>query len=253
VQYPRVDFAAMGTGVPFVRFVPAIEIDSPANGAVYSAGQVVDAAWSCVGTDPVSGLTVENCTGSAASGSPVDSSVGTHTFTVHGMASNAGEPVSASITYTVTGTSGGGPGAGGGGSGGNGGSGSSPTATARGAAGGLTFVLSLPTSCLAPGAGLPVSLAKSGSSKTYRPGSYSYYIDRGRPHRVHVTVHGKRTTKTVYLPTLVTRRAGSVTLPTGHLSPGAHTVRLVTLLRAIARSHRPKTKTVTVSLTFTVC
>jgi hypothetical protein len=35
----------LGTGVPYIRIARVMEIDAPANGAVYSPGQVVDANW----------------------------------------------------------------------------------------------------------------------------------------------------------------------------------------------------------------
>jgi hypothetical protein len=244
VLYPRVNFGAMGTGVPFIRFVPAIEIDSPANGALYSPGQVVDAAWSCLAVDPLEGSLAQNCAGSAASGSPIDTSPGTHTFAVQGIAANNGQPVGAHVTYTVTS---------GGGGGNGGGSGGGSAITAHGAAAGLVFTLTAPGTCAAPGSTLRANLASTGTSKSYRAVRYSYYLDRGTPHRKHVTVRGKRRTVTVYGPNLVTSHAGPVTLNVGHLSPGTHTLKLVILLRAVTRHHKPQTKTVVVSLHFTVC
>jgi hypothetical protein len=254
-----VNFGLMGTGVPFIRFVPAVEIDTPTNGAVYSPGQVVDAAWSCLAVDPLEGSLAQNCTASAASGSPIDTSPGTHTFTVQGIAASNAEPVSATVTYTVAPTGGGSGGgtAGGGASGGSGGGGgpgrSGRTTTAHGAAAGLTFALSAPAMCLAPGANLRAVLVKGGSSKTYRAVSYSYYVDRGTANRKRVTVNGKRKTITVYAPTLATTRGGAVTLALKHVSAGTHKLRLVVLLRAVSAHRKPKTQTVTVSLMFTVC
>ncbi|HTX10401.1 MAG TPA: hypothetical protein VME22_17390 [Solirubrobacteraceae bacterium] len=242
VEYPRVAFGAMGTGVPFIRLVPAIEIDTPANGAVYSPGQVIDAAWSCDSGDPLEGALAQNCTASSANGSPIDTSPGTHTFTVQGIAGNDQEPVSATVTYTVT--SGGGGGSAGGGT---------PTKSAHGAAAGLRFTLAAPGTCLAPGSSLHASLARTGSSKSYRAVKFTYYIDRGTPHRRLITVNGKRKTITSYSAALVTTHAGTVTLPLGHLTPGAHTVKLVILLRAVAAHHRPKMRTLTVRLSFAIC
>jgi hypothetical protein len=93
-----------GTGNGEVVIVPAIEIDAPANGAVYTPGQVVTASWSC-GYDTTIGLGVSGCTASVADGGAIDTSPGTHTFTVSGGAtSNGNHTVTATITYTVTAT-----------------------------------------------------------------------------------------------------------------------------------------------------
>jgi len=63
-----------------ITIAPIVEIDAPANGATYTPGQVVDASWSCGGGGtPFQGT---SCTGTVASGSPIDTSPGTHTFTV---------------------------------------------------------------------------------------------------------------------------------------------------------------------------
>jgi hypothetical protein len=91
-----------GAGNGTVYIVPVIEIDSPAGGVVYSPGQVVKASFAC-GYDGVTGLGSSNtCTGAVANGSPIDTSPGTHTFTVSGTVySNGYHGVSASVTYTV--------------------------------------------------------------------------------------------------------------------------------------------------------
>ncbi|HTW98871.1 MAG TPA: hypothetical protein VMD59_08850 [Acidimicrobiales bacterium] len=99
VLYPSLG-VALGVGEVIVRFSPLIEIDVPANGAVYSARQVVDARWSCQG-DPLTGLFAQNCTATVASGGPVSTSPGKHTFTVEGIAANSREPLSATVTYIV--------------------------------------------------------------------------------------------------------------------------------------------------------
>ena len=92
----------VGPGNGEVVIVPAIEIDAPASGAVYTPGQVVSASWSC-GYDPTTSLGVSGCTASVASGSPIDTSPGSHTFTVSGgVSSNGNHTVTASVTYTVS-------------------------------------------------------------------------------------------------------------------------------------------------------
>ena len=92
----------LGAGNGTFVVVPAIEIDAPANGAVYTAGRVVSASWSC-GYDGTTGLGVSGCTGTVAAGGAIDTNPGTHTFTVSGGASsNGNHTVTATITYTVT-------------------------------------------------------------------------------------------------------------------------------------------------------
>jgi hypothetical protein len=87
------------TGDVFIEFVPVIEIDAPANGAVYAPGQVVDASWSC-GYSYSTTLGASSCTGTDASGSPISTTPGTHTFIVTGD-DNARQPLSVTVTYTV--------------------------------------------------------------------------------------------------------------------------------------------------------
>lgn len=102
VQFPRAPGVLGNTGDQFIKFVPAIEIDAPVNGAVYSPGQTVDASWSC-GYDAPTGLGPgNNCSGPVASGDAIDMSPGTHTFTVSGkVANNASQVLSATVTYYV--------------------------------------------------------------------------------------------------------------------------------------------------------
>ena len=113
--------------------------------------------------------------------------------------------------------------------------------------------MTVPGRCLAPGGSLHSSLARTGSSTSYRAATFSYYIGRGTPHRRHITVDGKRRTITSYSATLVATHAGSVALGLGHLGPGSHTLKLAILLRAIAAHHKPKTRTLTLRLSFDVC
>ncbi len=76
---------------PSVTYTPQVEIDTPANGAIYKAGQVVRARWSCVNTI--------TCKGSVASGSPIATTPGRHTFVVSSLVS--GKTVRSTVTYTV--------------------------------------------------------------------------------------------------------------------------------------------------------
>ena len=82
------------TSPPSVTFTPQIEIDSPADGTTYTAGQVVDASWSC-DTAEVSG-----CTGTTASGQPIQTSpCGAYSFSVTGSIMT--QPVAGAVNYTV--------------------------------------------------------------------------------------------------------------------------------------------------------
>jgi hypothetical protein len=103
VQFPRAPGVLGNTGDQFIKFVPAIEIDAPTNGAVYAPGQSVNASWSC-GYDGATALGPgSNCTGTVASGSPISTTPGTHTFTVAGKVNNnSSQVLTATVTYTVT-------------------------------------------------------------------------------------------------------------------------------------------------------
>jgi hypothetical protein len=76
---------------PSVTFTPQVEIDTPAAGAVYKAGQVVVARWSCVNTIA--------CKGTAASGRHIATTPGKHRFSVRATVS--GKHVRSTVGYTV--------------------------------------------------------------------------------------------------------------------------------------------------------
>ncbi len=77
---------------------PTISIVSPANGATYTQGQVVNASFSCT---PPEGTTVEFCVGSVANGTAIDTStLGSHTFEVEGEDKDGAE-AEKSVSYTV--------------------------------------------------------------------------------------------------------------------------------------------------------
>ncbi len=102
IEYPTFTFPAT-SGVVFIEYWPVIEIDTPANGAVYSPGQVVDASWDCASYSSGPGG-CDSSSGTVPSGTPIDTAPGTHTFTVNGkvnVTGNGSQPVSATITYTV--------------------------------------------------------------------------------------------------------------------------------------------------------
>jgi hypothetical protein len=76
---------------------PVITITVPASGATYTAGQVVQAAYTC---DDGTGSGIGSCTGPVANGANIDTSPGSHVFTVNAT-DNVGNVNSASVTYSV--------------------------------------------------------------------------------------------------------------------------------------------------------
>jgi hypothetical protein len=78
---------------------PSISITTPANGATYTQGQVVDASYSC--SDPDGAGDVASCSGPVPSGTPIDTSTtGSHSFTVK-TADRVGNSASQTVSYTV--------------------------------------------------------------------------------------------------------------------------------------------------------
>lgn len=78
---------------------PTILLTTPAEGAVFTLGQAVNADYACQDEEGGSGLA--SCVGSVANGSLIDtSSVGTKSFTVN-AADNAGNPASVTHNYSV--------------------------------------------------------------------------------------------------------------------------------------------------------
>jgi hypothetical protein len=75
---------------------PTVSITTPASGAFYTQGQVVNAAFSC--GDALSGPA--SCVGTVASGSPIDTSNGPHSFTVTAQ-DQAGNQASQTVQYTA--------------------------------------------------------------------------------------------------------------------------------------------------------
>jgi hypothetical protein len=79
---------------------PVVTINTPANGASYSQGAVVNASYSC--SDSGSGI--DSCVGTVANGSPINTStLGNRTFTVTAT-DNAGNTTTVTRTYTVVDT-----------------------------------------------------------------------------------------------------------------------------------------------------
>jgi IPT/TIG domain/Glycine rich protein len=82
---------------------PTVSITTPAEGASYSQGQVVDAAYSCSEGAGGPGLKPgsEGCSGPVANGAAIDTSTtGAHSFTVTAT-SQDGLTASKTVTYTV--------------------------------------------------------------------------------------------------------------------------------------------------------
>jgi 6-phosphogluconolactonase len=82
---------------------PTISITTPANGAIYSANQVVKAAYTC--TDAGSGSGIASCTGTVPNGANIDTAP-SGTSTAKTFAVNAtdvaGNPASKAVSYTVS-------------------------------------------------------------------------------------------------------------------------------------------------------
>jgi hypothetical protein len=77
---------------------PSIGIPSPANGAVFTQGQPVNADYGCT---PPETATIEECSGPVANGAAIDTAtLGTHSFTVNAKDSEGGE-ASKEVSYSV--------------------------------------------------------------------------------------------------------------------------------------------------------
>jgi len=106
-----------GAAYVFVGPPPSVAITTPASGAVYTQGQVVDASYAC---SAPAGATVTACAGPVANGAAIETStLGAHAFTVEATDSD-GVKASQSVGYTVVAAGGGGAGGGGAGGGGAG-------------------------------------------------------------------------------------------------------------------------------------
>jgi hypothetical protein len=92
-----------GTGMASIGYTvavaPSAQISSPANGARYTKGQVVNASYSC--REGAAGPGISACTGPVADGQPTDTSAtGHHSFTVTAT-SKDGQSSASTVTYTV--------------------------------------------------------------------------------------------------------------------------------------------------------
>ena len=206
LMYPFDESSLLGAPAAGVAVVvPGIEIDAPLNGAGVPPRVRASTPPGRAATTRKSGSGVSGCTGTVANGARIDTSPGTHTFTVSGRVSNNGNhAASATVTYTVK----------------------SRTQIAHASLAGVKFTLSVPSACVAPHRKLPVTLSKSGAGKGYRLYSLSYNLRHGKP-------------------ALVTSRVGTVHIPLGALKAGTHTLKLVITLASTKSHGRSKTKTLT--------
>jgi hypothetical protein len=82
-----------------ITVAPVISIASPADGASFVQGQVVNASYSCTLPE---GAPVKTCAGPAANGAPIDTSTaGSHSFTVNAE-DGEGAKSSKTVSYTVS-------------------------------------------------------------------------------------------------------------------------------------------------------
>jgi hypothetical protein len=98
-----------GNGLVEITYA-TVAITTPADGATYTAGQVVNAAYSCENAPG----TVASCVGTVANGAPIDTAtLGVKTFTVTATGAE-GNVTSQTVSYTVAAPASGGGGGGGG-------------------------------------------------------------------------------------------------------------------------------------------
>ncbi len=93
---------AQFTGIKMDTVPPIPTVTTPPNGATYTVGQTVLASYSC--TEPPGGsglLPTGGCVGTVASGVAIDTSFGSHSFTVTAKDTAGNVAVSLPITYTV--------------------------------------------------------------------------------------------------------------------------------------------------------
>ncbi len=94
---PKPDIGAFESPAPSCP-APTVSLTSPANGATFTQGQSVGAAYTCAVASPAA---ISSCSGTVVSGAKIETStLGKHTFTVTAVA-NDGASVTASTTYTV--------------------------------------------------------------------------------------------------------------------------------------------------------
>jgi hypothetical protein len=97
--YTGASAIANGTSPPLSDTVvePYAQINTPADGASYIAGQSLNADYHCWASISEE---FDSCTGTVPNGSPIDTTVGPHSFTVNGTDGN-NDPVTKTVNYTV--------------------------------------------------------------------------------------------------------------------------------------------------------
>jgi hypothetical protein len=100
----RIGRVDVKTAPPQDTTPPTVTIGSPADGSVFSVGQVVPADYGCA--DEVGGSGLATCDGPVATGTPIDTSLGTHTFTATAT-DVAGNQTTGTSAYAVVGDLGG--------------------------------------------------------------------------------------------------------------------------------------------------
>jgi streptogramin lyase len=101
---PTVSATSYKVSPPPDTTAPSVTITSPAEGSVYSVGQVLPAAYAC--SDETGGSGIATCVGPVSNGSAIDTSLGTHAFTVTAT-DVAGNPTVRTTSYAVLGYVGG--------------------------------------------------------------------------------------------------------------------------------------------------
>ena len=77
---------------------PAIALTTPAQGSVFAKGEVVNASYSCA---DLGGAGLASCTGTVPNGQPLDTTAGSHTFTVTAT-DNAGNTTTVTHSYRAS-------------------------------------------------------------------------------------------------------------------------------------------------------
>ena len=80
---------------PYNLTPPIVTVTSPTNGAQYVTGSTVDAAFSCAAQG---GTTIASCTATVATGTPISTTAGYHTFTVKAI-DRRGNPTTQTVGY----------------------------------------------------------------------------------------------------------------------------------------------------------
>jgi hypothetical protein len=99
VTATRQDGETGTTSISYTVAPPSARIGSPANGATYTRGQVVDAAYGC--REGAAGPGLASCVGTVAAGQPIDTaSVGAHSFSATALSID-GQRATVTVRYTV--------------------------------------------------------------------------------------------------------------------------------------------------------